>query len=42
MPMSPRDRRALIIFGAVTVVAVAVFFLFIAKRSRQRLGQDRS
>src|SRR6266540_6526721 len=31
MPMSPRDRRALIIFGAVTVVAVAVFFLFIAK-----------
>ncbi|HEY3210856.1 MAG TPA: hypothetical protein VGL18_13910 [Actinomycetota bacterium] len=31
MPMSHRDRRALIIFGAVTVVAVAVFFLFIAK-----------
>ena len=31
MPISPRDRRALIIFGAVTVVAVAVFFLFIAK-----------
>jgi len=31
MPMSPRDRRALIIFGAVTLVAVAVFFLFIAK-----------
>jgi hypothetical protein len=29
--MSPRDRRALIIFGAVTLVAVAVFFLFIAK-----------
>lgn len=31
MPMSPRDRRALIIFGAVTIVAAAVFFLFIAK-----------
>jgi len=33
MPMSPRDRRALIIFGAVAVVAVAVFFLFIRKGS---------
>jgi hypothetical protein len=31
MPLSKRDRRALIIFGAVTVVAAAVFFLFIAK-----------
>lgn len=31
MPMSPRDRRALIIFGAITLVAVAVFFLFIRK-----------
>jgi hypothetical protein len=31
MPLSPRDRRALIVFGAVTVLAVAVFFLFIAK-----------
>jgi hypothetical protein len=34
MPMSPRDRRALIIFGAVTLVAVAVFFLFIARGSK--------
>jgi hypothetical protein len=33
MPMSPRDRRALIIFGAIAVVAVAVFFLFIRKGS---------
>jgi len=31
MPLSPRDRRALIIFGAVTIVAAAVFFLFIGK-----------
>src|SRR5919197_37356 len=31
MPLSPRDRRALIGFGAVTIVAVAVFFLFVAK-----------
>src|SRR5262245_28589175 len=29
MPMSPRDRRALIIFGAITVLAAAVFFLFV-------------
>jgi hypothetical protein len=35
MPMSPRDRRALIIFGAVTLVAVAVFFLFIAKSPKK-------
>src|SRR6266511_4346135 len=35
MPISPRDRRALIIFGAVTVVAVAVFFLFIAKSPKK-------
>jgi hypothetical protein len=31
MPLAPRDRRALIIFGAVTLVAAAVFFLFIGK-----------
>jgi hypothetical protein len=35
MPLSPRDRRALIVFGAVTIVAVAVFFLFIAKGSKK-------
>jgi hypothetical protein len=34
MPLSPRDRRALIVFGAVTIVAAAVFFLFIAKGTK--------
>jgi hypothetical protein len=34
MPMSPRDRRALIIFGSVAVVAAAVFFLFIGRGSK--------
>jgi hypothetical protein len=33
MPMSPRDRRALMIFGAIAVVAVAAFFLFFRKGS---------
>src|SRR5712691_10389470 len=35
MPLSPRDRRALIIFGAATIVAAAVFFLFIGKGSKK-------
>jgi hypothetical protein len=39
--MSPRDRRALIIFGAVTVLAVAVFFLFIAKGPKSTTGARR-
>ena len=34
MPMTPRDRRALIIFGAVTIVAVAIFFLFVKGGSK--------
>lgn len=34
MPLSPRDRRALIIFGAATLVAAAVFFLFVGKGSK--------
>ena len=34
MPLSPRDRRALIVFGAVTLVAAAVVFLFIQKGSK--------
>src|SRR5436190_22652863 len=29
MPMSERDRRALIIFGAVAVLALLIFFLFL-------------
>jgi hypothetical protein len=29
VPMSPRDRRALIIFGVVAVVAVAAYFLLL-------------
>ena len=29
MPMSPRDRRALLIFGVVAVVAVAAYFLLL-------------
>jgi len=33
--MSPRDRRALIIFGAVAIVAVAVFFLFLGKSPKK-------
>lgn len=34
MPMSPRDRRALIVFGVITVVAAAAFFLFVNKGSK--------
>jgi hypothetical protein len=33
MPMSSRDRRAWIILGAVAVLAVAAFFLFVRKGS---------
>jgi hypothetical protein len=31
MPMSPRDRRSLIILGVVVVLAAAAFFLFVRK-----------
>ncbi|HEY3239112.1 MAG TPA: hypothetical protein VGL92_06080 [Acidimicrobiia bacterium] len=34
MPLSPRDRRTLIIFGAVTFVAALAFFLFVNKGSK--------
>jgi hypothetical protein len=34
MPLSPRDRRALIIVGVVMVVAVAAFFLLVVKGSK--------
>jgi hypothetical protein len=33
MPMSPRDRRALILLGSVLVVAAVVFFLFVMRGS---------
>src|SRR6266581_158619 len=33
MPMSPRDRRALIIFGVIAVVALAAYFLLLKKSS---------
>jgi hypothetical protein len=32
--MSPRDRRALIVFGVITVIAAAAFFLFLNKGSK--------
>lgn len=41
MPMSPRDRRALIIFGVVTIAAAAVFFLFIRKAPDTTAGAPR-
>jgi hypothetical protein len=31
MPMSPRDRRSLIVLGVVVVLAAAAFFLFVRK-----------
>jgi hypothetical protein len=34
MALSPRDRRSLIIFGAVAIVAAMVFFLFVNKGSK--------
>ena len=35
MPLSPRDRRALIIAGAVMLVALIGFFLFVSKGTKE-------